>query len=221
MFAAPTAGVCDCDCVCDCHSTHIADVSLRYRYCHRIFDLVFSLFGLVFLLILFPLIGLCIRVDSPGPVLYRQQRVGCAGRIFWIYKFRSMYCDAERLGVRWAQHRDARVTRIGRWLRATHLDELPQIINILRGEMSVIGPRPEREPFVSRLEQTLPRFHQRLAVSPGLTGWAQVRARYADTIEAAELKLQLDLFYIEHWSLWFDLVILCATVYEVVRCKGR
>jgi lipopolysaccharide/colanic/teichoic acid biosynthesis glycosyltransferase len=217
MFAAPTAG--DCDCVC--HSTHKPDVSLWYRYCHRIFDLAFSLFALLFLLILFPLIGLCIRVDSPGPVLYRQQRVGCAGQLFWIYKFRSMYCDAERLGVRWAQHRDARVTRIGRWLRATHLDELPQIINILRGEMSVIGPRPEREPFVSRLEQMLPRFHQRLAVSPGLTGWAQVRVRYADTIEAAELKLQLDLFYIEHWSLWFDLVILCATVYEVVRCKGR
>jgi lipopolysaccharide/colanic/teichoic acid biosynthesis glycosyltransferase len=153
-------------------------------------------------------------------VLYRQERVGLHGRPFTILKFRSMHADAEARGPVWAAQRDPRVTRVGAFIRLARIDELPQLLNILRGEMSFIGPRPERPHFAAQLEQTVPLYRNRTLVKPGLTGWAQVNYPYAASVEDARAKLSYDLYYIKHRSLQLDLLILAATVPVVLFGRG-
>ena len=172
------------------------------------------------LLFLLPL-AIAIRLDSKGPVFYRQVRLGRGNQPFTIVKFRTMYEDAEKDGqARWATENDPRITRVGRFLRKARLDEMPQIINVLRGEMSLVGPRPERPEFVSELKEEIPFYGVRLMVKPGITGWAQVHYDYGNSTDDALLKLQYDFYYIRYWSLWLDLYILYRTVAVVARLKG-
>lgn len=188
----------------------------------RGFDVVVGLLLGALLLLLLPLIALAIRLDSPGPVLYVQERVGLHGRRFRVWKFRSMHQDAEPNGeAQWAVSNDDRITRVGRFLRRARLDELPQAWNVLRGEMSVVGPRPERGAFVEQLQHQIPFYRTRLAAKPGLTGWAQINHGYGGSIEETLLKLQYDLFYLKHQSLWFDLLIVARTISVVLRMKGQ
>jgi exopolysaccharide biosynthesis polyprenyl glycosylphosphotransferase len=192
-----------------------------YRLFTLLVDWIFGVAGLGVLALLWPFIALAIKLDSPGPVVYRQTRVGLGGGIFHVYKFRSMISEAEADGVaRWAALDDQRVTRVGRFLRRTRLDELPQILNILRGEMHLIGPRPERPEFMDVLQQQIPFYRARLAVKPGLTGWAQVKFGYGNSIEDTLIKLQYDLYYIRHRSLFLDLLILLKTVGVVLIFRG-
>ena len=196
-------------------------VSPLYFLWRQFLDLVFALIGLALLVCLFPVLALLMKLDSPGPIFYRQERLGWNGQVFLIYKFRSMHVDAEQGGqAHWAAKSDTRVTRIGRFLRSSHLDELPQVLNILRGEMSLIGPRPERETFVVELEKTIPFYRCRLLIKPGLSGWAQVKYRYARSGQEAYEKLQYDLYYIKHQSFLLDVLILFKTVAEVLSCRG-
>jgi lipopolysaccharide/colanic/teichoic acid biosynthesis glycosyltransferase len=196
-------------------------VPLSYCCWSKVVDIIFGLCGIVVLLLILPVMALLIRLDSPGPIFYKQERLGYQGRIFRIYKFRSMYTDAEQGGyARWATKHDKRVTRLGRFIRATHLDELPQVVNILRGEMSLIGPRPERQEFVTELEKVIPLYWCRLGVKPGLTGLAQVNYPYANTERDALVKLHYDLYYIKHRSLALDVFILLRTVGEIFFCRG-
>ncbi len=161
------------------------------------------------------------RLDSPGPVLYRQERVGRGGRAFTLYKFRSMVVDAERQGAPvWATQRDPRVTRVGRFLRLTRIDELPQAICVLRGDMAFVGPRPERPKFVADLAGLIPRYDDRHAVKPGITGWAQVNYPYGASVEDARQKLAYDLYYVRRRSLFLDLLIVVATVRVVLFREG-
>ena len=197
------------------------DPALFYRCWSLAINLFFGVLGLLLLLLLLPLLVVCIRLDSPGPIFYTQERLGLRGRRFAIYKFRSMRVDAEADGrPGWTARDDARVTRVGHVLRTTHLDELPQVFNILQGDMALIGPRPEREVFAANLERTEPLYRQRLRVKPGLTGWAQVRYGYGE--HSGELqKLQYDLYYIQERSVRLDIVILLKTVLEVLTLRGR
>ena len=167
------------------------------------------------------LTAFAVRLDSPGPALYRQERVGENGRLFTLCKFRSMRRDAEKGGTPiWATEQDDRVTRVGRFIRLTRLDELPQLWNVLRGDMSFVGPRPERPFFVEQLAAAIPFYTERHVVKPGVTGWAQVRYRYGSSIEDAMEKLRYDLYYIKHLSIVFDLTILIDTVKVMVCRKG-
>jgi lipopolysaccharide/colanic/teichoic acid biosynthesis glycosyltransferase len=194
---------------------------LFYLCWRKAVDIGFGFLGVVVLLVLLPLLAPMIYLDSPGPIFFKQERVGYLGKKFRMYKLRSMCRDAEQAGhAIWASKGDPRVTRIGRFLRATHLDELPQALNILRGEMSLIGPRPDREAYVLELERANPLYRRRLAVKPGLTGWSQVNYGYGTACQDELVKLQYDLYYIEHRSLTFDLLILLKTVVEVVLCHG-
>jgi exopolysaccharide biosynthesis polyprenyl glycosylphosphotransferase len=186
----------------------------------RLVDIALSFALLVLTLPLMLVTAALIRLDSRGPVLYRQERVGLRGRPFTVLKFRSMRIDAEACGPVWAMQRDPRVTRIGSFIRLTRIDELPQLINVLRGEMSFIGPRPERQHFVEQLEQVLPFYRDRAQVKPGLTGWAQVNYPYGASVEDARAKLSYDLYYVKHRSLLLDLLILVATVRVVLFQRG-
>ncbi len=188
----------------------------------RVVDIVFGLLvGLVFVLFA-PFIALAIRLDSPGSIFYSQERAGLHGRPFTIRKFRSMIQDAEHAGQpQWATKDDHRITRTGRILRKTRLDELPQVLNVLRGDMSLVGPRPERPQFIEQLQQEIPFYRTRLAVKPGLTGWAQVNYGYGATVEDALVKLQYDLYYIKHQSPWLDLLVLLRTISVILRMKGQ
>jgi sugar transferase (PEP-CTERM system associated) len=188
----------------------------------RVTDIVAGAIGLIVTAPLLALVALVIRLTSPGPVLYHQQRVGQHGRIFTLHKFRSMCENAEAAtGPVWASKKgDRRVTLVGRFLRRTRLDELPQFWNVLKGDMSLVGPRPERPEFVDELRQQIPFYHQRHIVRPGLTGWAQVRYTYGASVEDALQKLQYDLFYIKNLSLALDLFILLDTVKTVLLRKG-
>jgi exopolysaccharide biosynthesis polyprenyl glycosylphosphotransferase len=179
-------------------------------------DVACSLLLLAPTLPLLLLVACLIKLDSRGPVLYRQDRVGLHGRVFTLLKFRTMRIDAEADGPRWATERDPRVTRIGAFLRASRIDELPQLINVLRGEMSLVGPRPERPYFVRQLVRIIPQYDERTLVLPGLTGWAQVNYRYGASVEDAQAKLAYDLYYLRNQSLLLDLHILAATVRVVV-----
>jgi lipopolysaccharide/colanic/teichoic acid biosynthesis glycosyltransferase len=163
---------------------------------------------------------IAIKLDSRGPVLYKQVRAGEFGTLFTILKFRSMKTDAEKGGAQFARENDDRVTRVGRFIRKTRLDELPQLWNVLKGEMSMVGPRPERPVFIEQLEQQVPFFKQRLYVKPGLTGHAQVRCRYGASAEDMLEKLQYDLYYIKSYSVLFDLSIILDTVKVVLLRIG-
>lgn len=177
----------------------------------RVFDVVTAIIGLILTLPTWPLIALLIKLDSPGPVFYHQTRVGLNGRTFRLHKFRSMQTTAEDQGCAWAALGDPRATRVGRYLRWARLDELPQLWNILIGDMCVVGPRPERPEFVDQLNGQLRYYNERHLVKPGLTGWAQINYRYGASVEDARRKLQLDLWYIKHMSLELDLFILLRT----------
>jgi exopolysaccharide biosynthesis polyprenyl glycosylphosphotransferase len=187
----------------------------------RLLDLMLLLFALpVFLLILIP-VALAIKLESPGPIFYRQVRCGRAGDPFMIYKFRTMVVNAEKDGkARWASKGDPRITRVGQFLRKARLDELPQLLNVFRGEMSMIGPRPERPEFVTQLEEAIPFYRMRHLVKPGLTGWAQINYDYGNTVDDALVKLQYDFYYVRYWSIWLDLYILFRTVGVVLLLKG-
>jgi exopolysaccharide biosynthesis polyprenyl glycosylphosphotransferase len=192
------------------------------RLIKRLLDLAGAVAGLAGLLLILPFVSLAIRLSSPGPIFYRQTRVGRAGRRFTVIKFRTMASDAEADGLaRWAEPDDARVTRIGRFLRRTRLDELPQFLNVLRGEMSLVGPRPERPEFIAALEEKIPFYRARLLVKPGLTGWAQINYGYGASVEDAAIKLQYDLYYLKHRSLWLDLAVLFRTLAVVLGFRGR
>jgi len=164
---------------------------------------------------------LLVRLSSPGPVIYRQARVGKSGRIFTVYKLRSMRVDAEEgTGAQWASRGDPRQTWVGKWLRRTRMDELPQLFNILKGDMAFIGPRPERPEFVEELKKKIPFYHHRHFVKPGLTGWAQVSFPYAATLEDSKEKLRYDLYYVKNMSFFFDFMILLATARAVAKGAG-
>jgi len=183
-----------------------------YEVTRRALDVIGSLLLLAFALPLLLLVAVLIKVDSTGPVLYRQSRVGLHGRIFTMLKFRSMRVDAEVAGPCWATDRDPRMTRIGAFIRATRLDEVPQLLNVLRGDMSLVGPRPERPHFVQQLAAIIPRYHERTHVLPGITGWAQINYPYGASVEDARAKLAFDLFYINNRALLLDLRILLRTI---------
>jgi exopolysaccharide biosynthesis polyprenyl glycosylphosphotransferase len=187
----------------------------------RLIDVLVSMFVLVVGLPLWMLIALVIKLDSRGSMLYAQERVGMDGVHFSMVKFRSMFSDAEKAGPQWANKRDPRVTRVGRVLRKLHLDEIPQLWNILRGDMSLVGPRPERPVFVERLAREIPLYRRRLKVRPGVTGWAQVKHKYDESIEDVRKKVQYDLFYIENMSLRMDFKIILSTVSHMLMWKGH
>ena len=186
----------------------------------RVLDVAFSLALLAFTLPLTLLLACLVRLDSPGPAFYRQERVGLHGRGFQLLKFRSMRVDAEAAGPSWAAQADPRVTRLGRIMRLTRMDELPQLLNVLAGSMSLVGPRPERPCFVTQLAERIPHFRERTRVKPGITGWAQVNHPYGASVEDAREKLAYDLHYLRHRSLTLDLRILLATVRVVVTQAG-
>jgi lipopolysaccharide/colanic/teichoic acid biosynthesis glycosyltransferase len=165
--------------------------------------------------------ALLIALESPGTVIYRQKRVGRGGKTFTLLKFRSMSMDAEKDGkAAWAAVNDARITRIGRFIRRTRIDELPQLINVLRGEMSLVGPRPERPEFVTMLSEQIPFYAVRHSVKPGITGWAQVRHCYVATVDDTVKKLEYDIYYVKNNSLLLDLLILLETVRVVLLGEG-
>lgn len=190
------------------------------RALKRFIDILVSTVGLLVLLPLFPLVAFLIKVDSPGPVIYRQARVGLRGQCFLIWKFRSMKQNAEHSGPRWAQTDDPRISRVGRWLRKTRFDEFPQLINVLKGEMSLVGPRPERPVFVQDLRKIIPYYDLRHTIQPGITGWAQVKFRYGASAEDAHMKLQYDLYYVKRLSLALDMRILAQTVRVMILGEG-
>jgi exopolysaccharide biosynthesis polyprenyl glycosylphosphotransferase len=192
-----------------------------YPILKRLLDITLALSGLGIFMLLLPFLALAIHLDSPGGLFYTQIRVGLNGRPFRIIKFRTMIKDAEaKTGAVFSKGGDVRVTRVGRWLRKTRLDELPQVINVLRGEMSLVGPRPERPEHVVRLQQTIPFYRTRHIVRPGVTGWAQVQYHYGETDEDSMVKLQYDLYYIRHQSLALDLNIMIRTAGKMLRLSG-
>ncbi len=199
-----------------------AETSLFYAYASRIFDIVSASLGLALLLPFFPIIAFALYLDSRGPIFYSQERVGKGGKKFFLYKLRTMVPDAEIGGVaQRAQQDDPRITRVGRWLRKFRLDEMPQLINILKGEMSAVGPRPERPSHLIELDEKVPFHRLRNAVKPGMAGWAVVNFGYIDDLESAKLRLQYDLYYVKHQSLMLDLIILFRTFGQVFMLKGR
>jgi sugar transferase (PEP-CTERM system associated) len=185
------------------------------------YSLVIGMLGLLCASPLMLLTALAVKLTSPGPVLYRQRRVGLDGRVFTVYKFRSMYLDAEaRTGAVWASKDDPRITPVGRWLRRLRLDELPQFWNVVKGDMAIVGPRPERPEFVDLLAQQIPYYRQRLAVKPGITGWAQINHKYGDTQLDAMIKLEYDLYYIKHLAPALDLYIIFNTIKVMLLSRG-
>jgi sugar transferase (PEP-CTERM system associated) len=190
------------------------------RQTKRAFDLLLASVALVVAAPIMVIVALAVWLESGRPVLYRQERVGENGRTFMLNKFRSMRHDAEGATPIWAQAGDSRVTRVGRFIRNARFDELPQLWNVLRGDMSFVGPRPERPFFVSQLATQIPFYEQRHAVKPGITGWAQVKYRYGASLEDSLEKLRYDLYYVKHLSLPFDLTILFDTVKVVLFAKG-
>jgi len=188
----------------------------------RVVDFLLSAIGLIVLAPVFVAAAIAIKLDSRGPVFYRQERVGEKGRRFMLFKLRTMRVDAEaETGPVWARaDADPRMTRVGRLLRSLRLDELPQLLNVVRGEMSFVGPRPERPHFVEKLRTVIPYYDERHSVKPGITGWAQIRYGYGSNIEDAEEKLQFDLYYIKHMSWLFDMGILFDTMKVMALGRG-
>lgn len=193
-------------------------VGLRLKHLlDKFFAVILLVLSLPFLLLL----GLAIKIDSRGPMIYSQKRTGQGGREFMVYKFRSMVKDAEAAGAQWAVHGDARVTRVGRVIRKLRLDELPQLVNVIKGDMSFIGPRPERPVFNEKLEKLIPYYDLRHIVKPGVTGWAQVLYPYAASVDDSRQKLQYDIYYIKNYSFMLDVSIILKTVRVVLFGKGR
>jgi sugar transferase (PEP-CTERM system associated) len=186
----------------------------------RLIDVLLSLVLLILFLPLFAVVALAIWLESGSPILFRQQRTGLRGYSFKMLKFRSMFNNAEEAGPQWASDGDDRITGVGRWIRKFRIDELPQVINVLRGEMSIVGPRPERPQFVSMLEEQIPFYGLRHSVRPGITGWAQVKYQYGASVEETKTKLEFDLFYIKHLSVMLDLAVLFETVKVMISGRG-
>lgn len=186
----------------------------------RMFDLVFGFIGLILSSPVMLLTATAIRLESPGPIFYLQHRVGKDGRDFKVIKFRSMRVDAEKDGPKWASENDPRITRVGRVIRKLRIDELPQFINVIKNDMSFVGPRPERRYFVDQLEKAIPFYALRMHAKPGITGWAQINYPYGDTFEDAKEKLKYELYYMKHRSLWLDLVIILQTAKVAVKGRG-
>jgi exopolysaccharide biosynthesis polyprenyl glycosylphosphotransferase len=186
----------------------------------RWLDIASSALSLILSLPLCLFVALAIKLDSSGPVFYRQERVGQDGKTFTMLKFRSMRNDAEENGPKWAAINDDRITRVGRFIRKYRLDEIPQMINVLKGDMSFIGPRPERPIFVDKFAKEIPYYPQRHVVKPGISGWAQIRYPYGASKEDALKKLKYDLYYIRHFSIFFDISIILETGKVVLLGKG-
>ncbi len=190
-------------------------------FIQSIYSLVFAVFGAIVTFPLMLLTAALVKVSSPGPVLFRQNRIGLNGAPFMVFKFRSMYADAEaRTGAVWASKDDPRITPVGKWLRRLRLDELPQFFNVLRGEMSIVGPRPERPEFVDLLLKSIPYYPQRLCVKPGITGWAQINHKYGDTVEDTITKLEYDLYYIKNLAPALDAYIMFQTLKTMLLSRG-
>lgn len=201
---------------------HVKKNARTYMIFKRGYDFVLALITLVLCAPILPIVAVAIKLDSPGPALFKQMRVGVGGRVFKIVKFRTMRQDAEKnTGAVWATDRDTRITRIGRFLRKSRLDELPQLWNVLVGDMSFVGPRPERPEFDEELEHEVPFYRARRAVRPGLTGWAQVCHGYGNTMFDALRKVEYDLYYIKNESFYLDLMILFRTIAVVLKLGGK
>ncbi|MBU1653001.1 sugar transferase, partial [bacterium] len=188
----------------------------------RFIDIMFALVVLIIGFPFFVFIGICIKLDSPGPVLYSQQRVGRGGKVFTLFKFRSMMQNAEaKTGPVWAGKEDPRITRVGKIIRRLRIDEFPQFFNVLKGDMALVGPRPERAAFVDEFRSSIPLYERRLNVKPGITGWAQVKHKYDESLTDVKEKLRYDLFYLENMSLALDIKIILSTFGVVLRGKGQ
>jgi sugar transferase (PEP-CTERM system associated) len=191
------------------------------RTCKRIFDVAIGLLLTIVTLPLMLITAVAIKLDRGGPIFYRQERTGLHGKTFTLFKFRSMATDAEAAGKpQWAQQSDPRITRVGAFIRASRIDELPQLFNVLRGEMSMIGPRPERPIFVHELAKVIPFYNERSYVKPGLTGWAQVNYPYGASVDDAREKLAYDLYYVKNRGMLLDMVILLSTVRVILFREG-
>jgi sugar transferase (PEP-CTERM system associated) len=190
------------------------------QFTRQVVSIVAAACGLLIFLPFFPLVALAVKLSSKGPLFFRQQRVGMGGRIFGVIKFRTMFTDAEAGGAKWATKNDPRVTKVGMVLRKTRIDEIPQLWNVLRGDMGFVGPRPERPEFVNWLTEELPFYYLRTLIRPGLTGWAQVRYGYGATLAETKEKLEYDLYYIKHMSLGLDLLIMFETIKTILRRRG-
>ena len=196
-------------------------ITALVRLIKRASDVLFSAAGILMVLPFIPFIALAIRLDSPGPIFFRQVRVGEREKYFTLYKFRTMREDAENgTGAVWAQEKDPRVTRMGNFFRKCRIDEIPQLFNVLKGDMSLVGPRPERPEFIEKLKKVIPYYSERHFVKPGVTGWAQVRYPYGSSIEDALEKLRYDLYYIKNLTITFDLMIILETVKVVLFRRG-
>jgi exopolysaccharide biosynthesis polyprenyl glycosylphosphotransferase len=195
--------------------------SSSYEAIKRLLDIVIASVGLIILLLLFPLISLVVFMNGGFPIIFRQKRLGKSGRGFELLKFRTMIRDAEKDGkARFAVENDERVTRVGRFMRRSHLDELPQLINVLRGELSLVGPRAERPELINQLQKRIPFYRARLLIKPGVTGWAQINYRYAANVRESAIKLEYDLYYIKNRNLLLDILILIRTLGAVFGFRG-
>jgi sugar transferase (PEP-CTERM system associated) len=199
------------------HGFHVKAV---HRVIQRSISFSVALFGMLICLPFIPPIMLAVRLSSPGPIFFRQKRVGLHGKHFWLAKFRTMRQDAEANGAVWATRNDTRVTPLGRFMRKTRLDEIPQLWNVLRGDMDFVGPRPERPEFVEWLAREIPYYELRHMMRPGLTGWAQVRYRYGASLEETRKKLEYDLYYLKHKSVGLDLLIMFETFKTIILGRG-
>ena len=187
----------------------------------NIYSMILGMLGIIITLPIMAVVALLVKFTSPGPILLRQTRVGLQGKHFTLYKFRSMYADAEaRTGAVWAVKDDPRITPVGRWIRRLRLDELPQFFNVIRNEMSIVGPRPERPEFSAMLEEKIPFYKQRHWVKPGITGWAQINHKYGDTVEDSMVKLEYDLYYIKHLAPALDAYIILNTLKVMLLSRG-
>ena len=194
---------------------------LQLIFFHRLFDVLFSIIGVLIGIISLPLIYIGNLLGNKGPLFYSQERVGRNGKPFNILKLRTMIVNAEADGVKWAKKDDKRVTAFGKFLRRSRLDEIPQFYNVLKGDMSIIGPRPERPFFVNELSRIIPFYETRHIIKPGLTGWAQVKTRYGSSVDDSLLKLQYDLFYIKHRSIFLDFNIAIKTLSTILYYRGQ
>ena len=191
------------------------------KICKRIGDIVISLLCIVLCIPLYIFLAFGVKCSSPGPILFRQERVGYRGRPFHIIKFRSMYVDAEKEGPQLSSEHDSRITHFGVFIRKTHLDEIPQFFNVLKGDMALVGPRPERQFYIDQIVKKAAHYRLLQLIKPGLTSWGQVTYGYAENVDEMIERLRYDMVYLENMSLLMDIKILCYTVLAVIRHKGK